>query len=383
MSSAGEPGAVATRVRKPKKRPVPFVFDPETVAELNQRVQSALQEDFKPASDGTAKLVPKERRPMAEETKEKLSRRIKAMWADPGYRARVVDGIEQRARRMVMSPSPERVTKAKEELVEVRATSNKKPVKSPKRRARVKPDVVCYDEEEEDFEADSAAELFLGQDALLGFTKEDLGIFGSHVAGPVEVGSAANRSKKVQEAGASHETLATEGALTASSIPVSSMEELSNASSAQSHGRSRTRSTEGGTVDTAPVDSVINKAQRERDDLLASLSEAGQLPSLENDAFIDLSDMQDELGTDELSYELRNIPVDPLDPPASSARQELPNVDEGEEDDNFGFLESNINLLSGSGTDIGSTFVSLPPGGDDAVPSTIPTPDFDMSSFRR
>lgn len=324
---------------------------------------------------------------MAPETKEKLSRRIKAMWEDPQYRSRVIDGIEQRARRMgtTKSQSPEPDREKKKQPAGASQSSPEKTFKSPKRRARVRPESLVDFEEVDDLDIDSGTEFFFADDTFLGLTKEDLGIFGSHQAGPVQITSGTADVEQSQADDQSHQALIGESAQAVSNVPVPPVEQPLSISSGQLPNKTHTLLTQDGIVATSPADSVIEKVDHGHRDLLAPRTETGQLPSLDSDAFVGLSGPQDDLDMEGLSSELQNIPVDPLDQPASSViRDQLENVEEVEEEDDFGYFESNIEILSPTGVEIGSGFVPLPPTGEDSVPTTLPTADFDLSSpFRR
>lgn len=80
-----------------ERRRVEFEWARQREALLERIGRRAVGVDFKAVTRNAA-AGQKLRRPMTVETKEKLSRRIKEMWADPEYRDRVKSGVQNSAR---------------------------------------------------------------------------------------------------------------------------------------------------------------------------------------------------------------------------------------------------------------------------------------------
>ena len=172
--------------RKPKKLPVKFVFEPRIINELNASVKQEIEANFE-REDAQKKFVVREKKPMPPETRAKLSQRIKDLWKDPAYRMKVQSGVVERQKQL-KAKQIEEDTKA-ESLSSISEAKNH--TKRRARSARVKIAEETVEEEEEEVEDDSViddrdAEIVLGSDVLRGWTKEDLGIFGEHAAGPVD-----------------------------------------------------------------------------------------------------------------------------------------------------------------------------------------------------
>lgn len=208
--------------QRKKKNPAPFVFSPDVVAQLNERVQSELETQYKESPDHPGRYMVREKKAMPVETREKLSRRIKAMWMDPEYRSKVADGIEQRQIKLAkdraenvdsltIRAKAERKAKVRKEVASspgvdgpkrrVRSASKQKQsptpdaaVKQPPAPAKLEDESEQEDDGEELTEQVPEHDIVLDLNSLSGWTKEELGIFGSHDAGTVEthVGGSAN-----------------------------------------------------------------------------------------------------------------------------------------------------------------------------------------------
>lgn len=186
----------SSTARKPKKQPVPFTFPPEVVADLNDKVQHQLETSYKLGD--SERLMVREKRPMPDETKAKLSASIKKLWSDPDYRTKVAEGIEQRAQRLGKPSSdsqsdtdrsPSRAaTRIKREFsAAVRS-------QSPRRRLRGRGATLQLDISDDNdivYNDDNAAEVFLDPASLDGITREDLGLHVPQEEGKVETGPGA------------------------------------------------------------------------------------------------------------------------------------------------------------------------------------------------
>lgn len=342
--------------KRAKKLPVPFTFPPEVVADLNDKVQRQLETSFKKMGD-SERLMVREKRPMADETKAKLSAKIKELWSDPQYRTKVAEGIEQRAMRVSrarsrdQSRSPESSQADADPLLPLVSTKVKREpttsarLKSPKRRARVKTSSCDSNDDNRDvavFDEIDASEIFIDPESLEGITKEDLGIYGSHGPGRVDTGSSCND-------------------------PV-----MTDADS-----------------DDAKSRVVPDNALREHTDLLTSLANAGHAQHLDEPPYMDVSRNHGGFGGG-LNAEVQAPNIDPLDvahandaghafargTSVSGYRQDSDSARRGEVLD---FFDDPAHPISSSATEP-SPFVSVGSAVDEDRISPAASPNFDFSS---
>lgn len=191
---------------KQRKTPVPFQFDSDTIKNINGSIDQQI-EDVTTAQVGRETIATKPG--MAEESKEKISRRIKELWNDPEYRAKVASGVEARMRRL----REQGLAPAKRQKKRTRtsagvsasntpfsnpdgsnvASENSLPQDNNSFQRDVKSEVVLMDEDleadegvrgdEEEEEHSHRQDVTFTSEELRGWTKEDLGIFGSHGEG--------------------------------------------------------------------------------------------------------------------------------------------------------------------------------------------------------
>ena len=180
-----------TAIRKQKRQPVPFSFPESVVADLNAKVQHQLEKSY--TLSESQHLVVREKRPMLEETKAKLSARIKELWSDPDYRNKVAEGIESRAQRVgrtTSQPSSPRASRASSPRP-AKPKKEPRPPKSPRRRSRPKPRKVAPKDKKSAYHDDiDSSEIFLEPESLDGITKEDLGLFVPLSEGQINVTAA-------------------------------------------------------------------------------------------------------------------------------------------------------------------------------------------------
>lgn len=209
-------GAGCLIKRRQKKRPVPFVFHPDAVQQINQNVTMQIEASFaREDAASSSKYLAQGKRIMSEQTKAKLSRRIKEMWDDPDYRTRVAMGVKERNTRLLSEKSvasseqgqdgensfpnfdPSDIDPASSSASSLVDTCEEKK-KTTKKRARVrKPKVIpttLYEDilrEEEPYSGKSIVprDIVLDVNELQGWTKEDLGIVGMHGAGRIDRGT--------------------------------------------------------------------------------------------------------------------------------------------------------------------------------------------------
>lgn len=178
-------------IRKQKRQAVPFSFPESVIADLNAKVQHQLEKSY--ILSESQHLVVREKRPMAEETKAKLSAKIKELWSDPDYRSKVAEGIESRAQRVGRTRSPPSSPRASRASSPRPAKPKKEPgsPKSSTRRSRSKSPEVSTEDKKSSFHDDiDSSEIFLEPESLDGITKEDLGLFVPLSEGQINVTAA-------------------------------------------------------------------------------------------------------------------------------------------------------------------------------------------------
>lgn len=191
----------STQLRRKPKGPVPFMFSPETVQQINSEIDKDVQQIFvegKPSPNYSFTM----KKPMAESTKQKLRDRIKQLWKDPEYREKVSSGVAARMKkareeRGIFDDDDDSGDNGHSRKRSPKTLSAPKKRGRPARQRKTESKIVnrvdddedgdleyLDDEEEEEFE-DEGREIFLAPNELSGLTKEDLGLVGSHAAGPV------------------------------------------------------------------------------------------------------------------------------------------------------------------------------------------------------
>lgn len=98
-------GRMANLGVKKSRTPVPFKFSNDLVATLDSRISKRFDDEFMDAANYSP--AGRLRKPMSEETKKKLSARIKEMWSSPDYREKVLSGIEAHQKKRESSPLSE------------------------------------------------------------------------------------------------------------------------------------------------------------------------------------------------------------------------------------------------------------------------------------
>lgn len=191
---------------KQRKTPVPFQFDSDAVSTLNTSIDQQI-EDATTAQVSRDTIATKPG--MAEESKEKISRRIKELWNDPEYRAKVASGVEARMRRLREQGLAPAKRQKKRSRTSGPTSDTNSPSSNPvssnitdQNRAsqhgnsfekEVKSEVILMDDgfegeeqvmgDEEEEEDSRPQDVTFTSEELRGWTKEDLGIFGSHGEG--------------------------------------------------------------------------------------------------------------------------------------------------------------------------------------------------------
>lgn len=220
----------SARVNKVRKQPVPFQLDERVVETINEDIQQQVDQTFRKEDD---KYTVTGKRVMSPEAKEKLSRRIKQMWGDPTYRSKVSSGVEARQKRLELEKEMESMhnqndgeakdedngavdnvedegtvagsPSARSKLTRKRTRSSKRkegPPASPEQtmyeslvrsaleeteieRGGLLTPLATDEDEKERKRGKTKREILLSSSMLHGWTKEDLGIVGSHGEGMI------------------------------------------------------------------------------------------------------------------------------------------------------------------------------------------------------
>lgn len=192
--------------KRARKNPMPYEYTPDVIKSLNDEIEGKIGITFL-REESSDKLAVRERRVVAPETRQKLSQRIKELWNDPEYRARVSSGIEERASRLGHNTTPKsaKKEKAKQKNDDIMSTSEDQPEETNSRNDATdttsmkstlsnensntisKPATSIKSEEEVEVAKSfrNSADMGLDLHSLDGWTKEDLGIFGEHDEGIV------------------------------------------------------------------------------------------------------------------------------------------------------------------------------------------------------
>lgn len=196
------------RPNKVPKRAVPFAFGPTVIKNINRTIDEQMGKAYT-MDDTTQKLLVQSKRPMSEQAKQKLSKRIKEMWSDPAYRSKVSTGIEahQKKRREEKGVNETGLDQLSAQFVQ-RASQRFLRTASPGKRARVSKaktwsaqatgvsnSIIVQNKLKQEISNDKAdknsidifdndnSDMILPASDLNGLTKEDLGLEGFHGEG--------------------------------------------------------------------------------------------------------------------------------------------------------------------------------------------------------
>ncbi|PXF45606.1 hypothetical protein BWQ96_04611 [Gracilariopsis chorda] len=162
----------SAHTRAKRRRPLRFVFPENVVKQLNLDIAKEIEHTFEREESNDRRFVVNAKRSLSEETRAKLSAKIKKLWADPQYRDRVSKGIQQRRKQMT-KPS---ASSAPDPAEDAQTVSTKRRIRTSQSPSL--PRTTSGAEDDDD-------DIVIRSEDLAGITMEDLGITGIEHAGIV------------------------------------------------------------------------------------------------------------------------------------------------------------------------------------------------------